>query len=334
MKGKVLPSYIHRRKRDGVLLFRKRVGGKIVEMRLETQFPEGDPIPFALHQERERLLNDPAPVAPGQDMSFVMRKYIASPAYRDLAPRTQLDYDKRLTYLREKLGHLSPKVIQRKHVIAWRDAWAAKSPHEANYRLRVLRMLMERAIDYGLLSAGANPCSHVKELKYDKREREPWPQTKVAAFRKAYPYGTRERTIFELCLGTGQRIGDVLRMQWQHIEDGRIRVRQGKTGKRLTVPLTPHLSAALKAWPVTDLRILRLSYRQAAHAMLEARKALKAEAYDTHALRYTAAVELLLAGCTDEEIAAVTGQSVEMVQHYTRHVRQEARAIKAQEARK
>ena len=334
MKGRDLPSYIHRRIRDGVLLFRKRVGKGIVEVRLQTQFPEGDPVPFALHQERERLLNDPAPVAPGQDMAYVMRKYIASHEYRKLAPRTRDDYDKRLGFLREKIGHLPPKAIERKHVIGWRDTWAKKSPHEANYRLRVLRLLMERAIDYGLLASGANPCKGVKELKYEKRERDAWPQTKVAAFRKAYPYGTRERTIFELCLGTGQRIGDVLRMQWQHIEDGRIRVRQSKTGKRLTLPLTGHLSATLEAWPVTDLRILRLSYRQASHAMLEARKAIGAEAWDVHALRYTAAVELLLAGCTDEEIAAVTGQSVQMVQHYTRHVRQEARAIKAQEARK
>lgn len=334
MKGRDLPSYIHRRKRDGVLLFRKRYGGRIVEVRLETQFPEGAPVPFALHQERERLLNDPAPVAPGQDMAYVIRKYVASHKYQKLAARTRDDYDKRLAFLREKIGHLAPRQIERRHVIAWQSAWAAASPHEANYRLRVLRLLMERAIDYGVLPAGANPCKGVAEVEYDKREREPWPETKVAAFRKAYPYGTRERTIFELCLGSGQRIGDVLRMQWQHVEDGGIRVRQGKTGKRLWVPLTDHLRAALEAWPVTDLRIVRLSYRQASHAMLAARKAIGAEAFDIHALRYTAAAELLLAGCDDETIAAVTGQSVEMVRHYTRHVRQKARAIKAQEARK
>jgi integrase len=333
MKGRDLPSYILRRKRDGVLLFRKRVGGRIMEVRLETQFPEGEPIPFALHQERERLLRDPAPIAPGQDVAFVIQKYVASEKYRRLAPRTQEDYDKRLQVFRKTIGHLPPKGIQRRHVIAWQEAWAEKSPHEANYRLRVLRLLMERAIDYGLLTDGANPCKGVEELRYDKREREPWPEAKVGAFRKEFDYGTRERTIFELCLGSGQRIGDVLRMQWRHIEDGGIWVTQGKTKKRLWVPLTTHLRAALEAWPKTDLRILRLSYRQASHAMLEARKAIGAEAFDVHGLRYTAAVELLLAGCDDETIAAVTGQSEEMVRHYTRHVRQRARAKKAGEAR-
>ena len=42
---------------------------------------------------------------------------------------------------------------------------------------------------------------------------------------------------------------------------------------------------------------------------------------------------LLLAGCDDDLIAAVTGQSRRMVEHYTSHVRQRARAIEAQRRR-
>jgi len=40
-----------------------------------------------------------------------------------------------------------------------------------------------------------------------------------------------------------------------------------------------------------------------------------------------------LLGLTDEEIASVTGQSMAMVAHYTAHVRQKVRALKAQERR-
>jgi integrase len=68
--------------------------------------------------------------------------------------------------------------------------------------------------------------------------------------------------------------------------------------------------------------------------MRAARKAIGAEEYDLHSLRYTAAAELLLAGCGDDLIAAVTGQSRAMVEHYTRHVRQRHRAKQAQEKRK
>lgn len=77
-----------------------------------------------------------------------------------------------------------------------------------------------------------------------------------------------------------------------------------------------------------------LNYWQARYAMSEARKEIVAQSYDIHALRYTAAVELLLAGCSDDLIAAVTGQSEAMVRHYTRHVRQKAWATEAQERRR
>ncbi|MEM7213407.1 MAG: hypothetical protein AAF479_16235 [Pseudomonadota bacterium] len=146
---------------------------------MQTQFPEGTPVPFALHQERERLLNSPAPVAHGNTMAHVIDRYERSPAFCGLAPRTQKDYRKRLDFLTQKIGHLEPKSIERHHVIRWRDEWAKKKPHEANYRLRVLRIMMERAIDFGLLPTGGNCAKGVAEVKYEKREREPWPDNLV-----------------------------------------------------------------------------------------------------------------------------------------------------------
>ncbi|WP_114284023.1 integrase [Candidatus Halocynthiibacter alkanivorans] len=67
---------------------------------------------------------------------------------------------------------------------------------------------------------------------------------------------------------------------------------------------------------------------------MKTRKIIGAEKYDIHALRYTTASELALAGCSDKLIAAVTGQSIEMVVHYTATVRQKVRAIEAQGKRK
>lgn len=347
-KGKSLPSYIHRRKRDGVLLFRKRIAGKITEIRLETQFAEGDPVPFELHQERERLLAQPEPVAAGRHISAVVRHYKAHEKFKGLATRTRSDYDKHLGYFDEKLGHLSPKNIERHHVLSWRDAWAKKhSPHFANYRTRVLSIVFEHAKDMGLLTKSEeNPAKGLKGLKYEGQERAEWPAEKVKAFRQAFPYGTRERTCFELCLGTGQRIGDVLRMQWGHVRGSSIAVQQGKTKKFLLVPMTAHLMAALAAAerPQSALFILskdmtktkvpgQWAYRSAADTMRKARKSVGAQDHDLHSLRYTAAAELLMAGCDDDLIASVTGQSRQMVEHYTRHVRQKVRAEKAQKIR-
>lgn len=340
MKGKSLPAYIHRRKRDGVLLFRKRYGGRIVEIRLETQFPEGQPVPTALHLERERLLNAPVPVPPGQDIAAVVRAYRASEKYRRLKPRTAKDYDAHLDYIDRKAGKLEPRRIERRHVIAWRNAWAeAETPHRANYRLRVLKIVMEFAIDMGLLPISGNTAKGVEELRYDKRERQPWPVDLVKAYR-ATATG-RELLLFELCLGTGQRIGDVLAMKWGDLEGDGINVRQGKTGKRLWLPLTGPLRAALSATQRRSVFILTnhaatgpWSYRGAAHAVRAIREQIGALDYDIHSLRYSAASELALAGADDETIAAITGQSLAMVAHYTKSVRQKVRALKAKDMRK
>lgn len=53
-----------------------------------------------------------------------------------------------------------------------------------------------------------------------------------------------------------------------------------------------------------------------------------------HGWRYTAAHELAEAGCTDAEIAAITGhKSAEMVAKYSRKAGQKRRAKRAQEKR-
>jgi integrase len=64
----------------------------------------------------------------------------------------------------------------------------------------------------------------------------------------------------------------------------------------------------------------RWSYRGASQAVRNVREAIKALDYDIHSWRNSAACELLEAGCNDDIIAAVTGQSPAMVQHYTKRL--------------
>ena len=271
----------------------------------------------------------------------MIRRYIAHPDYRNLAARTRADYDKRLEFLTEKIGALEPRMVERHHVIRWRDQWAeAKSSHEANYRLAVLKIIFEQAKNFGLLrKSDENPAKSVKAVRYEKRERQPWPQAKIDAFRSKAT--ARTLLAFELLIGTGQRIADVLAMKWSDLEDGGIKVRQNKTGKVLWVPLTPHLRAALDAAERRSIFILTnergsapWSYRGAHQAVMKVRREIGAEDHDIHSLRYSAASELLILGADDDVIAAITGQSPEMVRHYTKGTRQKVRALKAKELRK
>ena len=179
------------------------------------------------------------------------------------------------------------------------------------------------------------------EIKTVKKEREPWPRELLDAYRQACPIGTRERLVMELCVGTGQRIGDVLEMRWSDIQEGGFAVKQGKTGKELWIPILPELQAALNEASRHSVYILtnergtnRWSYRGASAAVRRVRKDVGALDYDIHSWRYNAACELVEAGCSDDLVAAVTGQSPAMVLHYTKKVRQKIRAIEAQQKRR
>jgi len=263
--------------------------------------------------------------------------YRKSPRYKNLKPRTGLDYDKYLDFFREIMGEANPAKMQRKDVIRLRDANAEKA-YFANYSLRVLRILMEHCVDLGWRET--NPARGVPEIKTAKTEREPWPRELLDVYRAHCALGTRERLVMELCVGTGQRIGDVLTMRWSNIENGAVWVRQSKTSKELWVPILPELQAALDVASRHSVYILtneqgtnRWSYRGASAAVRKVREQIGAVAYDIHSWRYNAACELLEAGCGDDLIAAVTGQSPAMVQHYTKKVRQRIRAVQAQQMR-
>lgn len=329
MAKRELPKHIYRQ-RNG--LYFQRRGWPSRKIQNEFGTPE-------FWQEYATILNGEDRVGQivSRNFNALIKSYHRSPRYKHLKPRTALDYDKYLEFFRERMGEANPATMKRKDVIRMRDANADK-PYFANYSLRVLRVLLEHCVDLGW--SNTNPARGVAEIKSEKKEREPWPYTLLEAYRASCPLGSRERLLMELCIGTGQRIGDVLEMRWSDIQEGGFVVQQNKTGKELWVPILPELQAALNAASRHSVFILtnergtnRWSYRGASQAIRKIREAIGAVNYDIHSWRYNAACELVEAGCGDDLVAAVTGQSPAMVLHYTKKVRQRIRAIQAQKKR-
>lgn len=140
--------------------------------------------------------------------------------------------------------------IQRKDIIRARETNTHKMKF-ANYIVQAVGILLEHSIDLGWKSD--NPAKGVELLRSDAPAREAWPQDMIDAYR-AETAG-REVLIFELCLGTGQRIGDVLRMRWSDIDGEGIAIRQGKTKAKLWIPITPRLRVILEQTPRIGLTI-------------------------------------------------------------------------------
>ena len=194
-----------------------------------------------------------------------------------------------------------------------------------------------------------NPAIEIEPLKVPKARQKPhlpwadWVVKKMPAEGEALPL-----LIFEIGVGSVQRPGDWVDLQWGDFDGESLKLRQNKTDKPLHLPCTATLRAALGRAKVNlgfsphpSLHILTradgsaMNYHAMARVMVRERKRLGLMAYDQHAVRYRGVMELAWAGCTDDEIASFSGHnSKEMIVKYAGEARQIMRARQAAAKRK
>jgi len=152
----------------------------------------------------------------------------------------------------------------------------------------------------------------------------PWPSDALATG-LASPDDTT-RLAVTLLYFTGARIGDVCSLRWSVIEDRVLTLTPEKTkrtGKTLHIPLHYQLADELDRTPKRGLTILTdkdgrpLKVRQLRDILQKAFPGTR-----PHGLRKNAVNALLEAGCTIAEVAAITGQTHAMVEHYAQAVDQ------------
>ncbi|MEM9045026.1 MAG: tyrosine-type recombinase/integrase [Pseudomonadota bacterium] len=267
--------------------------------------------------------------------------YFESEQYKKLKPRTQKDYRKYIEHIRKIWGDRDPQRLETHHIYelqcANADRWC-----QANYLVQVLVVLLKHARLIGFLTKSqGNPAKDILLLKQKSDGWEPWPDDVRAEFEAVAT--SRARLVYELCIGTGQRIGDILKMRWDQFQDGAWELTQGKTDKPMLIPLTDRLTACLRAVEREGLTVITgqhgkpASYRSIAEEMRRVKARMnhpEAGKYVTHGLRKNATIELYESGCDDEMVKAVTGHSgVEMLKQYGGRVRQKELATLAQERR-
>jgi len=156
-------------------------------------------------------------------------------------------------------------------------------------------------------------------------EHEPWPIGLLTAALSA----EHDLTRLAVCLlyYSGQRIGDAVKMRWSDVRNGKLALIQQKTGKPMLVPIHSAIEAELARVDKRGLTILADEHGRPVSAGT-VRKVLKAYAAEIgfaavpHGLRKNAVNSMLEAGCTTEEVQAITGQSAGMVAHYAKGVDQ------------
>ena len=246
-------------------------------------------------------------------LAAIIHDYRRSPEFASLAPRTRRDYDGLLEHIRQEFGDAPFAVLEdrrfRSIALKERDRIAEKSPRHADYFWAVLRRVLSWAVDRGQLAR--NICTGGGKLYRPDRRALIWTAEHVTAFmREAAP---ELQLALLLALYTGQRQGDLLALHWNAWDGEALHLRQQKTGAEVMIPAVSPLRDALASAPRRAVSILTttrgLPWRpdgfRTAWNRTSRRAGIKGLTF--HDLRGTCLTMLAEAGCTDAEIAAISG---------------------------
>lgn len=252
-------------------------------------------------------------------LTKMIDQYQRSADYAKLAASSKLLYD---VYFREldRLAGQAPADDFTDDDVRMIVARMGERKAAANAMVRLIGSLYSWAITHKLVGRDCRPIDGIKQ--YETGEHMPWPVDVLeAALNSDVP---KVKLSAHLLFYTGQRIGDVMRMRWADIQDGRISVVQQKTGKALSIPLHRSLAALLDTLPRHGETILcrhdgEAMTGQTVRIALKKHCASMGVSLVPHGLRRNAVNALLEAECSVAQVAAITGQSLRMVEYYARH---------------
>ena len=160
-----------------------------------------------------------------------------------LAERTQKDRSAHLDVLEKAFGHMRPDSVRPQHIAQYLEKH--KSPVAANRQIGTLSVAYTKGMRVGM--ASRNPCLGVERNKEEARDRYVTDAEFLAVKALADEHG---QAVMDLAYATGMRQGDLLKLTPSHITNDGLVLRQGKTGQRQVMVLTPELAdviARLKA---------------------------------------------------------------------------------------
>ena len=256
-------------------------------------------------------------IPPRGTLLSLLQAYQASSEFGGLAEVTRKSYVWYIERIEKQFGDypLSGLTDRRTRGIfmEWRDRVAVSSGRRlADYSWSVLARVLSWGLDRGLVLA--NPCTRGGRLHRATRRDNVWTNADEAQFLERAPLHLHLPLL--LALWTGQRQGDLVRLSWSAYDGRYIRLKQSKTGARVIIPVASQLKAALDATPKRSTLILTNHLgrvwppRAFGSSWLRACKRAGITGLTFNDLRGTAVTRLAIAGCTEAEIATITGHSL------------------------
>lgn len=233
--------------------------------------------------------------------------------------------------------------LRRRHLKQILSAHAA-TPHKAKHMVTAIRRLIEMALDQEWIETDP---SHKLKWRPAYVGWRAWRMAEMRAYLERWPAGTTPHLVFCLALWLGNRRGDIATLRWDQRSTRKLRVagelrivrgfdvRQGKTGRRLFLPETPMLAAALHATPRRGETVLVTEYgnpfspKSLTGRMADwTRSAALEKGCTLHGLRKTLGKALAEGGATTRQLMDILGHDdIEHAELYSREAEQAILAI-------
>lgn len=267
----------------------------------------------------------PAPEkGPENIVSSLIARYKRE-VYPTKSVTTQYDNDREFKMLEPVFGKMPIDAIKPLHIRKYLDARSAKT--RANREIALFSHLFNLARNWGITDA-PNPCSGIKRNKETGRDIYVFDEDYRAVYSKAeYPL----QDAMDLFLLLGQRVSDVTKIMRTDIKDGRLWIRQNKTGKLVGIEVIGELKAVIDritnrpAPPntvqslhlVRDTKGQQMTYHKLRRMFEQARDAADAK-FQLRDLRAKSATDETDLGTANERLGHST---ITMTKHYRRAIK-------------
>lgn len=263
-------------------------------------------------------------------VSAALADYYQHNSFTSLAAGTRSSRRAILERFRADFGDMALSGLRRKNLV---DLLGSKKVFAARNWKKAIRGFMAWAVEAERIAE--NPADGIKLPRLPKTEGfHSWGDAEIEQYESCHLIGTRARLAMALMLYTAQRRGDIVRMGPQHVHDGKtITVRAQKTsrttGKVLQIPIHPSLAEVMAATPTEHLTFLTTAagapFTAAGfgNTFREYCDQAGLPQCSAHGLRKAQCRRLAEAGCSEHEIAAISGhENLSEIRTYTRAAEQ------------